>query len=356
VDPDSGDSFIYTFVTGEGDTDNSSFSISGDTLQTAKVFDYESKSSYSVRIQTDDGKGGKYSKPFTITVENINESPTALKISNNKVDENASVGKTVGLLSTEDPDSGDSYSYSFVSGEGDNDNSSFSISDDTLVTAKAFNYESKPSYSVRIQTDDGNGGKYSKSFTITVNDVNESPTAIQLSNDTIKENMSTRSLVGLFSTSDQDNGDVHSYQLITGAGDDDNSSFVISGDSLLSAKVFDYETQSTYSVRIETKDTGGKTFSDSFIIIVEKTTGIIENKYGIKLYPNPVLYNRVNVVVPFDEQVKMRVIDVYGKVILERNLGQSVNKVVFDNIPSGLYIVHIFRKNEIIYRTKIIVD
>ncbi|MDE5115918.1 MAG: DUF4347 domain-containing protein, partial [Trichodesmium sp. St2_bin2_1] len=45
TDPDSGDSFTYTLVTGDGDTDNSAFTINGDQLKINDSPDYETQSS-----------------------------------------------------------------------------------------------------------------------------------------------------------------------------------------------------------------------------------------------------------------------------------------------------------------------
>ena len=54
VDPNSHDSFTYTLVAGTGDSDNASFSIVGNELRTAASFDFEAKSSYSIRVRTTD--------------------------------------------------------------------------------------------------------------------------------------------------------------------------------------------------------------------------------------------------------------------------------------------------------------
>jgi len=44
-------------VSGSGDADNASFTILGDQLMTAASFDFEAKSSYSVRVRTTDRVG-----------------------------------------------------------------------------------------------------------------------------------------------------------------------------------------------------------------------------------------------------------------------------------------------------------
>jgi len=76
TDPDPGDSFTYSLVSGEGSTDNGSFSIpSGNTLRAAVSFDYEAKSSYSIRVRTTDSGGLTKDKAFTVTITNANEAP-----------------------------------------------------------------------------------------------------------------------------------------------------------------------------------------------------------------------------------------------------------------------------------------
>ena len=104
-----------------------------------------------------------------------NGAPTDIALDNNDVEENQPAGTVVGNLSTVDPDGGDTHTYSLAAGVGDTDNASFQIVGNLLQTAVAFDYETQNSLSIRIRTDDGNGGPYEEVFTITVNDVNEAP-------------------------------------------------------------------------------------------------------------------------------------------------------------------------------------
>lgn len=77
IDPDVGDSFTYSLISGVGDTDNALFTVDGITLKTAASFDYEAQSSYSVRVRSTDQGGLWTEKVFTIGVTNVNEAPTA---------------------------------------------------------------------------------------------------------------------------------------------------------------------------------------------------------------------------------------------------------------------------------------
>ena len=82
TDPDSGDTHTYTLVSGTGDTDNASFSISGANLLTNTALDYETKNSYSIVVQTSDGTA-TYSKTFAISVIDVDEDSDGDGITNN---------------------------------------------------------------------------------------------------------------------------------------------------------------------------------------------------------------------------------------------------------------------------------
>ena len=63
------------------------------TLKTAAVFDYETKTSYSIRVRTTDQGGLYYEEAFTITVTNVNETaPTDISLSSSSVAENQAIG------------------------------------------------------------------------------------------------------------------------------------------------------------------------------------------------------------------------------------------------------------------------
>jgi hypothetical protein len=97
---------------------------------------------------------------------------------------------------------------------------------------------------------------------------NEAPTDIGLSSAIVAENQPVPTEVGTFSTIDPDPGDTHTYSLVAGPGADDNASFTISGDSLRTADVFDYETKNTYYIRVQTDDGNGGTYEEQFVITV----------------------------------------------------------------------------------------
>ena len=76
TDADSADTFTYSLVVGSGDTDNASFNISGNSLRASARFDFEAKSSYSVRVRATDSANNTFEKAFTIRVEDLPEALT----------------------------------------------------------------------------------------------------------------------------------------------------------------------------------------------------------------------------------------------------------------------------------------
>jgi len=99
-----------------------------------------------------------------------NAAPTDITLSSYEVMENKSRGTEVATFSATDVDKGDSHTYALVSGQGDTDNGSFAISGNSLTTTKKFDFESRDSYSIRVQVTDKNGGTYVRELAIQITD------------------------------------------------------------------------------------------------------------------------------------------------------------------------------------------
>ncbi len=175
TDPNAGNTFTYTLVSGTGSADNASFNISGSNLQITNSPDYETKNSYSIRVRTTDQGGLYYEKAFSISINNINETPSDIALSASAINENVVANSTVGTLSSTDPDAGNTFTYTLVSGPGSADNASFNISGSSLRITNSPDFEVKNSYSMRIRTTDQGTLFYEKAFTITINDVFDAP-------------------------------------------------------------------------------------------------------------------------------------------------------------------------------------
>ncbi len=98
--------------------------------------------------------------------------------------------------------------------------------------------------------------------------VNQPPTDINLSKSTVLEGQSVNTVVGTFSTVDPNAGDTFTYALVSGTGDGDNASFNISGSSLRTSAIFDFDIKNSYSIRVRSTDFGALITEKVFTISV----------------------------------------------------------------------------------------
>ena len=98
--------------------------------------------------------------------------------------------------------------------------------------------------------------------------LNQSPKDISPSSSIFDENIEGGSAVATLITTDPDAGDTHAYSLINGEGDADNGAFVIDGNQLKIVESPDFEERNSYSIRLQTKDSGGLTFEKVFMLSV----------------------------------------------------------------------------------------
>ena len=273
IEPSS--TFTYSLTSGTGDTDNAFFSIAGNELRTAQPL-VPNKTSYSIRVRATDQNGVPFDQVLNISVIPSNKAPTDIALSANSIAENKPANSTIDTLSTTDPNEADTFSYTLVTGTGDADNAAFSIDGNTLKANNSFDFEAKSSYSVRVRSTDQGGLFTEKAFTISVTNINESPTDISITSNSIAENAGANAIVGALSSSDPDAGNSFTYSLVPGSGDADNGAFNIDGINLRANASFDFETKSSYTVRVRSTDQDGLFTEKVFTISV---TDVDENVY-----------------------------------------------------------------------------
>ncbi|MDM3862976.1 MAG: Ig-like domain-containing protein, partial [Aphanizomenon gracile PMC644.10] len=203
VDPDTGNTFTYSLVTGTGSNDNNLFTIISNKLKTkAEVgLDFEEKKSHSIRVRTTDQGGLFYEKPFTINVTDVNEAPTDINLKKTSVLENQKIGTAVGDFGTVDQDTGNTFTYSLVPVQNSNNHNLFSISGNQLKTNAEFDFEAKNSYNIRVKTTDQGGLSYEKQFTINVtDDVSEPNITLAVSSPSSVQEDDAKNLVYTFTS------------------------------------------------------------------------------------------------------------------------------------------------------------
>ena len=126
----------------------------------------------TVSYTVSDGSLSDNTGVLTITVL-PNSAPTNITLTASTIQENNASGVTIGALTTTDSDSGDTHTYTFADTANYPDNSNFSIGGANLQAAAVFDYETKASYVILVQTTDTPGATYTKTFTISITDVDE---------------------------------------------------------------------------------------------------------------------------------------------------------------------------------------
>lgn len=109
-------------------------------------------------------------------------------------------------------------------------------------------------------------------FSIVVTPVNDAPSAIAISNNTISENLPPGSLIGQLSATDVDAGESFVYALVDGDGAVDNASFSLQGNSLKLAKSLDLEAKPLHSIRVRVTDSHNVSFEQVLSIqLIDRT-------------------------------------------------------------------------------------
>src|SRR5262249_47504755 len=104
---------------------------------------------------------------LTLTVTGANDAPTDLALSSSQVVENLA-GATIGILTVNDPDAGDTATYTIRPGF---DGALFTISGNELrVGSAGLDYEASPTRTVTVRATESAGAFVDRTFTINVLD------------------------------------------------------------------------------------------------------------------------------------------------------------------------------------------
>ena len=209
-DPD-GDTLTYSISGGE---DGSLFQIDSSTgeLSFIEKPDYEDPKDadkdniYSVEVTVDDGNGNTASQTIIVTVNDVQSRMT---LSSRTIDENDQ-GANIGTLETVFDDTLPSGTVNYsISGTG---SENFEVIDGELKIKDGvqLNFESKSNYSLTITATNQNGTTTSFQFTITVNDVNDLPSNIELASDSLQGDLDG-AIIGEITVTDEDAGETFTY-------------------------------------------------------------------------------------------------------------------------------------------------
>ncbi|WP_300670964.1 C25 family cysteine peptidase [Desulfoluna sp.] len=118
-------------------------------------------------------------------------------------------------------------------------------------------------YHYRVSAEGGNSPR-NNSATL---DVQTAGMELTLDSHLVSENQPVGTRVGNLFTSDP--AGTHTFELVSGTGDEDNGFFAINGEALQTSAVFDFEARNHYTIRVRVNDGSTSSFEKSFLITVE---------------------------------------------------------------------------------------
>lgn len=259
-------SLACSLESGPGGQDNEFFVIEYNHLFTNySNFDYEKKSTYSLRVNYASLSGEEYVQKIKVHVQDQNE----IFLSNYSLEENSAKGSLLGTLSTINAVAKNQYTYTLLEDSTLNDNSAFTIQGDQLYTTTVFDYETKSNYLVHLISTSTEQEPVYEDLIVKVLDVNEPPTDIQLPVNRIIVGRKKGQFVSPLFTTDPDFNESFTYELVSGEGDDNNSQFYIANtNELYVSEDIDYQTQPTCKLRIKSTDKAKHSLTKQFVIAV----------------------------------------------------------------------------------------
>ena len=164
-------------------------------------------------------------------------------------DENVPIGTIIGFLSS-DPINPTTYTLLT------NPSGAFAIRGSYLITASFLNYTLYSRYTIKIRITVG-GVSVINSFIISINDIPQAPTSIDIVNGTgknIPEDSPIGTFLGDLYTFDPDRIVNFIYQFVSGTGSTDNTLFILDNGKLYTNTLFNYRTKNNYSIRLKSTD------------------------------------------------------------------------------------------------------
>jgi hypothetical protein len=293
---------------------------------------------------------------FTIDVNNTNELPTAISLSNTTIEETTAGGTAIATIDATDANASDEHTFKLVTGDGSNDvdNAKFIIEGDQLVIKQSASFEAQSSYNIYLRASDTEGS-VEQAFVIDVNDTNQAPTAIELSTTSVDESMNPGSTIATITATDPNESDTHTFSLVDGDGTNDahNDMFVIVNSNLILIGELEFDELSTLNINIRAND-GYETYDQSFTLTINEVLGFSsEARNTLGIYPNPGNDRfQINMESDLRGDVTIKVSDLSGKIIHQATLFKHAQKFTYpidmSAVQTGIYLIELRTGSEVI--------
>ena len=145
----------------------------------------------------------------------LQSAPTYLDISDNTISEAAQVNTSIASLSLVGPESYRDVTFSLLDADNQADTPLFVIDGSSLLLLESLDFETAANQSVTILAEDSDGFSLETTFNLEVVNSNETPTDFIASTSVFPEDLPSRSIVAIFSSSDPDQDDNLSYSSVS---------------------------------------------------------------------------------------------------------------------------------------------
>lgn len=280
TDPNVGDTATFSIQPGG---QGSLFTISGNQLKVgATGLNYEALSGVAtVTIRATDSTGLFLDKQFSISVTDVNETPSITSGQTFSVVEASAVNTVVGTVAATDPDTtapNNTLTYSILSG---NTGNAFAINSSTgqitVATSSALNAAANPTFTLSIKVTDAGSPALSATQNVTVNvtDANSAPTITAGQVFTTAENRTAGSAVGTVAATDPDPtapNKTLTYSILSG---NTNNAFAINSSTgqitISTSSAVDFETTPQFVLTIKVADGGTPSLSATGTVTINVT-------------------------------------------------------------------------------------
>jgi len=238
-DPDtSPPNNTLTFSISGGNT-GTAFAINGKTGQitvsNSSALNFLTTPQYVLQVRVADGGSPSLSttQSVIINVNETNHAPTIQPGQSFSITENPAVNAVLGTIIASDTDitsPNNTLTFSIIGG---NTNNAFTINSVTgqitVANPAGVNFEVSPSFALQVRARDGGTPSLTatQTVTITVNDINESPTIPAGQVLSVNENAATTTVVGTASATDPDLSGPNSTRTFSISGGNTNNAFAI---------------------------------------------------------------------------------------------------------------------------------
>jgi len=270
VDPDAGETFAYALTDNAGGR----FAIDGATglvtVADAALLEPAPEGGYDITVRVTDSGGLSYEETFNLSLPpegdggfggaSVNGTPTAIALDNQSVQEVAA-GAVVGQLTVTDPDAGDTHTFSV-------DDARFEVVGGqlTLKAGESLDHEAEETVSLTVTATDQGGLSTSQAFDISVLDVNEAPTDLTLSNDTVPADALSGSSVGTVSAVDPDADETFAYALTDSAGGRFAIDSATGEVTVADAGLLEPAPEGDYDITVRVTDSGDLSYDETFTL------------------------------------------------------------------------------------------